>query len=199
MTGGAAPTLLPDDEVIDLLEFGIPAGWQKAMILQDFDPLQHTIPEFISFCERLEQVELHESSAVIPNAKKSSEKAGGSKKRKNANTGNEKNPSSITKDCMLHGENCGHSTNECRTLKAQAKKMKENWEAQAPDKKRAFKKKQELHALISEQVEVAMKRNKRKRIEEKKAEELKQFENLSIHDTDEESVISVESGNSIKC
>ena len=31
-------TKLPEDEILDLLEFGIPNTWQKAMLLQDFDP-----------------------------------------------------------------------------------------------------------------------------------------------------------------
>jgi len=36
---------LPNDEMLDLLEFGMPSSWQKTMILQDFDPVDHTIPE----------------------------------------------------------------------------------------------------------------------------------------------------------
>ena len=38
----------------DLLEFGIPNTWQKAMLLQDFDPQVHTVNDFVQFCERLE-------------------------------------------------------------------------------------------------------------------------------------------------
>ena len=36
---GNAPEKLPAEELVDLLEFGVPNSWQKAMILQDFDPL----------------------------------------------------------------------------------------------------------------------------------------------------------------
>ena len=35
-------TKLPEDEILDLLEFGIPNTWQKAMLLQDFDAQVHT-------------------------------------------------------------------------------------------------------------------------------------------------------------
>jgi len=48
---------LPRYELLDLMEFGIPSSWQKAMILQDFDPANHTIAEFIGFCKCLELTE----------------------------------------------------------------------------------------------------------------------------------------------
>ena len=40
-------TKLPEDEVLDLLEFGIPDSWQKAMVLQDFDPQVHAVNDFV--------------------------------------------------------------------------------------------------------------------------------------------------------
>jgi len=48
---------LPNNKMLDLLEFGMPSSWQKAMILQDFDPIDHTMAELVSFCERLELTE----------------------------------------------------------------------------------------------------------------------------------------------
>jgi len=48
---------LPSDKMLDLLEFRMPSSWQKAMILQDFDPLDHTLTELVNFCERLELTE----------------------------------------------------------------------------------------------------------------------------------------------
>ena len=47
-------TKLPEDEILDLLEFSIPNTWQIAMLLQDFDPQVHTVNDFVQFCERLE-------------------------------------------------------------------------------------------------------------------------------------------------
>jgi len=49
--------LVPNNEMLDLLEFGMPSLWQKAMILQDVDPIDHTMAELLSFCERLELTE----------------------------------------------------------------------------------------------------------------------------------------------
>ena len=45
---------LPDDEVLEHLEFAIPNSWQKQMIMQGFNTLEHTMEDFVGFCERLE-------------------------------------------------------------------------------------------------------------------------------------------------
>ena len=65
-----APEKLPDDEIVNLLEFEVPNSWQKAMILQDFDPLQKTVREFIQFCKKLEQVEHTDGSVPMKNPAK---------------------------------------------------------------------------------------------------------------------------------
>ncbi len=54
---GQAPTVLADDEMADLLEFGIPGTWQVEMLCQDFDPLLQTNAEFLRFCKCMETVE----------------------------------------------------------------------------------------------------------------------------------------------
>ena len=79
--GSADPASLPDDELLDILEFGMPNLWQKQMVLQDFDPLQHPIKEFTEF---MEQVEAHKGTKVMPSpsSKKSEHsKSSGTKKR----------------------------------------------------------------------------------------------------------------------
>jgi hypothetical protein len=53
---------LPDEELLDIFEFGIPANWQKHMIKLGFDPLQHTTSEFIDFCQRMEWTETEEGT-----------------------------------------------------------------------------------------------------------------------------------------
>ena len=60
------------------------------------------------------------------------------------------------KNCLLYGDNCGHSTDQCYTLKAQAKKMKMTYNSQAPEKKKAYKQKQELNGLVATAVESAL-------------------------------------------
>ena len=45
---------------MDIAEFSVPATWQKTMIMHGFDPANHTIQEFIEFCERIEFAEGNE-------------------------------------------------------------------------------------------------------------------------------------------
>ena len=42
---------LPNDKLLDLLEFAVPNSWQKQFWLQGFDPIQHSITEFTQFCK----------------------------------------------------------------------------------------------------------------------------------------------------
>ena len=53
---------LPEDEVLDLLEFGVPSTWQKEFWRQGYDPISKSISEFTDFCELLEFTkDLHDS------------------------------------------------------------------------------------------------------------------------------------------
>ena len=52
-----AATALPEDEILDLLEFGVPNSWQKQFFMHQFDPQAHTVMEFVEFCERIEATE----------------------------------------------------------------------------------------------------------------------------------------------
>jgi hypothetical protein len=194
IAGGREPEALAEDELKDLLEFGVPNSWQRAMILQDFDPLQHTVAEFVQFCERLEQVELADGtspasksgSASSPKEEADSNKESGKRK---PGRGKDKAKSSGTKSkksCLLHGEDCGHSTNKCRTLGAQAKRMKATYDAQAPEKKKAYKQQQELHNIIMEIVNKQLNEKKRKPKDER-VEELNEFENISLSDSSADS------------
>lgn len=176
---GPAPVRLPDDELIDIIEFGVPVAWQKEMVRQDFDPMIFTIAEVIEFCERMERV--GDADATNNNNSKDNHKSSNGKKV-NKSKKRRSDDEDETKYCMLHGNNNTHGTAECRVLKAQAKKMKGTYEAQHPSQKKAYKDKQELHALIAESVERALKMKKRKKKASATSEvdELNHFEQLSV-------------------
>lgn len=165
---------LPDDEIADLLEFGCPNSWQKHMLMQNFDPLLHSVNELVEFCERMEQVEAVDtgSRSSKPAAKNESKKKSAKRKR----------DSKETKDCLLHGDDCGHTTHECRTLKYQAKAMKGRYNAQTAEGKKQLKNKEELHSLIADAVEksLAEKKKAKKQKREETNAELNHFESLSI-------------------
>ena len=49
--------MLPADEVMEHMEFAIPHSWQKQMILQGFNTIEHNMDEFLEFCKRLKTAE----------------------------------------------------------------------------------------------------------------------------------------------
>lgn len=192
--GGATPTALPDDEIIDLLEFGVPNSWQRTMVLQDFDPVNHTVQEFVAFCERMERIEIAEGTSnptQQPKADKKPSPKKGKSDREKRKRSSSKDDEGSPGDCRLHGENCGHSTHDCRTLVHQAKRMKQTYDAQHSSQKKTYRQKQEMHAMVAAAVETMMekgkggKRNKRKSKKEKE-QELQNFENLSLSDSSSE-------------
>ena len=85
---------------------------------------------------------------------------------------------------MLHSP--GHSSEECKALQFQAKRMKATYEAQTPKGKKKWKKNEELNAIIGAVVN-QMCKNKKKRkiskdekIEEANVNEMTEFSSLSL-------------------
>ena len=116
-------TKLPEDEILDLLEFGIPNTWQKAMLLQDFDPQVHTVNDFVQFYERLETMEKEDKlprESHTNNNDKRKRSSSSSTKNNNSNSRGQKK----SLDYLLHGKDCRHSTDQCFVLKKQAEKIK---------------------------------------------------------------------------
>ena len=108
---------LADDEIVDILLYGTPKSWQKEMDRQGFDPLGHTPMEVVAFMERIEASEEFDAD------KKTTKVAASNKGKKKAN---DSNGTKGSHHCMLHGSNNTHDTSECKTLQAQAKKLKGN-------------------------------------------------------------------------
>jgi len=108
---------LSEDEIVDILLFGTPKSWQREMDRQGFDPLAKTPAEVVAFMERIEMSEDFDADKKV--VKVNNQKTNNNKK-KNTSTG-----TGGSKYCMLHG-NCSHGTEECNTLKAEAKKLKGN-------------------------------------------------------------------------
>ena len=147
---------LDDDELMDILEFGTPNSWQKQMILHDFDPINGNTADFIQFCERMEKTEDKPApKKENANGKKRAHNKHGNKKEERPKKGNSSHC------CMLHGPNDVHNTNECRTLKFQAERMKQTCKAQHPTEKKNYKQRQEMHMLVAEAVAEALKTKKK--------------------------------------
>ena len=118
---GEPATALPEDEILDLLEFGVPNSWQKQFLMHQFDPQAHTIMEFVEFCERIEATEepnegrKNDKAQDTSKGKKGEDKPKGKRKFNDDAKGN-------SKFCLVHGP--GHDSNECKLLGAEAKRLK---------------------------------------------------------------------------
>jgi len=151
---------LTPGEIINILLFGTPNSWQREMDCQGFDPLASTITQVVEFMERIKMSEGFDGDKKV---------AAVTKKGNNKNKSNKGNSGADgSKHCMLHGNNNTHDTLECKTLMAQAKKLKGNnganqkgkggnksWKNKAKDDTNDMKK--ELAALIKKATEVIKK------------------------------------------
>jgi len=160
-----AAQILSNDELIDILLFGTPKSWQREMDRQGFDPLASTPAQVVEFMERIEMSEDFDSDK-----KTTTVAQGKGKGKKKASYAKGSSDAEGSKHCMLHGNNNTHDTSECKTLMAQAKKLKGNngakgkggnkggnktWKNNAKDKTDDSKK--ELAALIKKATEVIKK------------------------------------------
>ena len=97
---------LTNDELIDIITYGIPKSWTRKMDEHDFDPFTKGIHELINFCERMEASENFERAELKIKTPPSSSKKHKSH-RNNPNKG---------KWCHYH-EVDTHDTKDCETLK----------------------------------------------------------------------------------
>jgi hypothetical protein len=192
---------LEEEEIIDILEFGIPKTWQDQMVLQGFDPTEdgRTSQDLVEFCERLEATEAKNEK---PKAKETSSEGGGKQKgsttkgyaKGNNNKKWKGKDDSFDPDkyCTLHGV-VGHDLNNCEIMKKQAAKLRAEFEqqksrGQSNDRPR-FKGAnnspsiKELHATIQSMVAKAVKGSSKKR---KRSNEVHFAEDESDNDSEEE-------------
>jgi len=111
---------LSADEITEILLYGTPKSWQREMDRQDFDPMAKTAQEIVKLMENIEMSEDFDGDAK----KKIAQATSGAKKGNSNKATKKNNNTSGQKFCLLHGNNNSHTTDECNTLKAQAKKLK---------------------------------------------------------------------------
>jgi len=113
---------LGPDEISNILLCGTPKSWQREMDRQGFDPMAKTTQEIVQFMENTEM----STDFYSDNKKKIAQAAGEAKKGNGKKATKKNNNTSGQMFCLLHGNNNAHATDECNTLKAQAKKLKGN-------------------------------------------------------------------------
>jgi hypothetical protein len=127
--------MLEEDEILDILEFGVPASWQKLMVQHGFNPTDHSTQEFIEMCERMEWTEVQESNHKGTKSKTNQNDGKGGKSQPKASeeadskkkSNKKKKTREGTSYCIYHGVH-GHDTGECKVVLAQAKKMRASYE-----------------------------------------------------------------------
>jgi hypothetical protein len=159
---------LANDELTSLVENSIPRLWSKHMCLQGFDPIEHTLKDFIEFCERLETAE--EFDLTNKGAKPEAEPKAGEKRaaaqmqaRKPSDEAPNKKKAKKGKFCPLHKTD-RHDISECKVILAQAEKMRAQWETNLPNrygsgsnnKKPPQKQERKRDVFSTEQVETLM-------------------------------------------
>jgi hypothetical protein len=187
------PQGLTEDELLDLLENGIPSTWKKEMLKQGFDITEKSIQEFIEFCERLEICEATTPTSQNNNNKNESSPNKSQKGKKGKQSYKQKDQTSDDRSpkhkkvknsfwCMQHGENASHTTNKCEYIKSQLKRLNGTYEAQHPSKTKEFKKKQELQMLIGDIADKAVKKvakdNQKRRAKDDSSSEDEEYHNI---------------------
>lgn len=135
----SASQKLPEDEIMDIAEFAVPASWQNIIVLHGFNPVESTTTEFVEFCERIEFSEgpPTEASAAQAKSSNSPKNANSPEKAKFGQKGSNKRKNPENENfCELH-QVYGHSTGNCREVLNQVRNMRSNWETRRnfPSKK----------------------------------------------------------------
>jgi hypothetical protein len=162
----AAGQQLSQDELLDIILFGIPKSWVKEMDRQDFDPFNATtISQVVDFCERLESAEEFNPDQQRRKAGSTSNSKNNNKKTRFSN--NKGKPSKGDgKWCEYH-ETDTHDTSECSVLKKMKDGGKNNsdkkpfnknktWTKKSDDAKKFSKK--ELNAIVKKASDKAVKK-----------------------------------------
>eukprot|EP00957_Ditylum_brightwellii_P168940 12858476-Ditylum_brightwellii.AAC.1 len=104
---------LNTDEILDILEYGVPASWCREFTVQGFDPVDEGLQKIVEFCTHLESCQPSEGKANGETPSKL--KTAGKYKAEVSTTPTP----SAGKDkfyCKMHGQNKTHDTDNCFEL-----------------------------------------------------------------------------------
>jgi hypothetical protein len=131
---------LPQDKLMDIAEYAVPATWQRTMLMHAFDPTIHTPQDFIEFCKRIEFAKGTENKEAKPQTDSKNRGKDGLLRAKSSergeNTNGNRKHRGEPKWCALHQVDT-HDTGECKVVLNQAKRMRGTWEAYKSGNKHA--------------------------------------------------------------
>ena len=169
---------LPNDEILELLEFAILTSWQREMTRQGYDPAAHSVQDLVQFCERLESTEKKgRKPAAAPEGGKSNKKRVLLDEDEDLSSGDSGEGRYSKKpkfNCLFHGRNFSHGTHDYAVVQEKMGKGRGpkpnhkncSWhrsrgdengrEKKAVGKRRKFSR-EELNTLVQESVKKVLK------------------------------------------
>jgi hypothetical protein len=186
---------LPMDEILEIAEFASPMKWRKAMNMHGFDATMHTPSEFVEFCERLEFAESGETTNHSKCQRNSGTDQNGRKKDRISRAKSSERGTKRQKDdmyCILHNTH-GHTLDECKVMRDQAKRMRASYEAKSSSKNCSWnhkdhedkkKKSKELNTMVAEAVSKALNAQKKEQEQEEEANDLDALLKLNLEEDD---------------
>ena len=167
---------MDDDEILENIEFGLPNKFLKKMAEQGFDPTDEDLNKMIEFCERIEFTKDLEQDPKLKGQKATAQK-GGKDPKGGASKSNQKR-SDATYNCLYHGKNTSHNTDQFKVLMDQASKMaaahscskhqnkkarftNKSWNRTSDKAKKENTKK--MYAFVTDMVKRAMKGEKKRK------------------------------------
>eukprot|EP00957_Ditylum_brightwellii_P210978 15365622-Ditylum_brightwellii.AAC.1 len=176
---------LSADELLDILEYGVPAKWRREFTVQGFDPVDQGLQKFVKFCTCLE---LCEPSKGKPKGEKPSKPKTARKHKAKVSTTPTITPAGKRKFyCEMHWHNRTCDTEDCFELKWRAKCTKPNMNCAKVDKV-SYK---DLNAVVNAKVTAALNKAKKNLKNQKKQKEVElnafdKFCSLNFESSDEE-------------
>ena len=162
--GGDENSKLADDDLKEVLEFGIPETWRMYMTITRFIPANETPVKIVNFCRELEGIESeHGSLDVIGISKKSTRRSPVSKKpdppvaqpRRSFKKRSRDKFEGLDKSgpCPIH-PNLPHTMGQCEKLKSLIEAERSNYSKRSKTKTVSFKKnsksQEELNVMIED-------------------------------------------------
>ena len=147
----ATITKLDENELREIYYRLLPSIWRRKMDENvQFDRVRDGLRGLIDYAERLETSEQvfdgksSQNGIVKGNSHDGSQKPDGKAKKGKPETGHANSDGNRftptwTRDCLVHGDKCGHPSHKCKVLIDHAKKVRGQFKAQYKDKN-AYKK-----------------------------------------------------------
>ena len=143
----ATVTVLTADELREIFYRLLPASWRRKMEENvQFDRTSKGLKGVVEYAERLETLESRFDSRGNKDPKKSQsgkpksdgQNKGNSEPGKANNRGRDFTNKNGARDCLVHGDGCGHSTHQCKTLIDHAGKVRGQFKAQPHGQRKAY-------------------------------------------------------------